>query len=189
MEPKKVRVHELSLVYYVVRSLVHKGGIDEPKDDQWPNLGSFFAEHLFKLKMKPFQTAGAKKETVGTLLTPIFIRWGIPLDQAMVIDQRVYMDAVHLTSTTSTQWLKDSRFWSFRDGEGTHLIELPRRSVTDIAGDLARNQFHPDPATMPRRCAAPRATRAHQEQPEAPLPPFPDIHTCPHASMMTSSAS
>ena len=55
----------------------------------------FFAEHLFNLKMKPFQTAGAK-ETVGTLLTPIFIRWGIPLDQAMVIDQRVYMDAVHL---------------------------------------------------------------------------------------------
>ena len=62
MEPNKVRVHELSLVYYAVRSMVHMEGIAEPDDDDmWPNLRALFAEHLVKLKMKPFQTAGAKK--------------------------------------------------------------------------------------------------------------------------------
>lgn len=62
MEPNKVRVHELSLVYYAVKSLVHMKGIAEPDDDDmWPNLGALFAEHLVKLKMQPFQTAGANK--------------------------------------------------------------------------------------------------------------------------------
>lgn len=52
MEPNKVRLHELSLVYYAVRSLVHMEDISEPEDDQWPNLGALFAEHLVKLKIK-----------------------------------------------------------------------------------------------------------------------------------------
>ena len=61
MEPSKVRVQELTLVYYAVRSLVHMEDIEEPADDVWPNIGAVFAEHLVKLKMKPFQLIGRKK--------------------------------------------------------------------------------------------------------------------------------
>ena len=127
--------------------------IEEPDDDTWPNLGALFAEHLVKLKMKPFQSPGAKKETVGSLLTPIFMHCLIPLDDAAVDDQLIYMDASHLTSA---HWLKDDRFWTFRDVDDTHLIELPMRSVTDFSEGLASIQFHPDrassvpPSTMPR---------------------------------------
>ena len=55
MKPSKVRVQELTLVYYEVRSLVHMQDIKEPADDVWPNIGAVFAEHLVKHKMKPFQ--------------------------------------------------------------------------------------------------------------------------------------
>ena len=61
------------MVYYAVRSLVHMDDIEEPEDDLWLNLGALFSEHLVKLKMKLFQAKGAKKETVGSLLTPIFM--------------------------------------------------------------------------------------------------------------------
>ena len=99
MEPNKVRVHELTLAYYVVRILVHMEDIEEPADDVWPNIGAIFAEHLVKLKMKPFQSQGRKKETVRSLHTPIFIHCGVPLDDAEMDDRIVYMDAAHLTST------------------------------------------------------------------------------------------
>ena len=49
MEPSKVRVQELTLVYYAVRSLVHMEDIEEPADDVWPNIGVVFAEPLVKL--------------------------------------------------------------------------------------------------------------------------------------------
>ena len=98
MEPSTVRVQEFTLVYYVVRSLVHMEDIEEPDDDTWPNLGALFPEHLINLKMKPFQTSTTKKETVGSLLTPIFRHCRIPLDMAAMDDQLVYMDATHLTS-------------------------------------------------------------------------------------------
>ena len=53
-------------------------------------------EHLAKLKMKPFQSTGKKRETVGILLTPIFVGCGVPLDDAEMDDRIVYM--VQLTS-------------------------------------------------------------------------------------------
>ena len=56
--------------------------IEEPTDNVWPNIGAVFAEHLVKLKMKPFQSKGRKKETVGSLLTPIFRHYGVPVDDA-----------------------------------------------------------------------------------------------------------
>ena len=107
MEPNKVWVQELTLVYYAVRSLVNMEKIAEPEDDIWPNLGAIFAEHLVKLKMKSFQSQGKKKEMVGSLLTPIFIHCGVPLDDAAMDDKIIYMDAAHLTSA---QWLKDDRY-------------------------------------------------------------------------------
>ena len=119
MEPSKVRVQELTLVYYAVRSLVHMEDIEEPVDDTWPNLGALFAEHLVKLKMKPFQSQRKKKETVGSLLTPIFTHYGVPLDDAAMNDEIIYMDAAHLTSA---QWLKDDRYWCFMDEDGPHLV-------------------------------------------------------------------
>ena len=106
MEPSKVRVQELTLVYYAVRSLVHLEDIEEPTDDVWPNIGAVFAEHLVKLKMKLFQSKGRKKETIGSLLTLIFIHSGVLLDDAEMDDRIVYMDAAHLMST---QWLKEDR--------------------------------------------------------------------------------
>ncbi|XP_013613790.1 PREDICTED: uncharacterized protein LOC106319953 [Brassica oleracea var. oleracea] len=124
MEPSKVRVQVLTFVYYAVRSLVHREDIEEPADDMWPNIGAVFAEHLVKLKMKPFQSKGRKKEMVGRLLTPIFIHCGVPLDDAEKDDRIVYMDAAHLIST---QWLKEDRDWCFRDENGTHLVRLPLR--------------------------------------------------------------
>ena len=80
MEPKKVRVQRLTLLYYTVRSLVPLAEISEPADDLWPNLGAVFDEHLVKLEMKPIGGRGRKKETVGSLLTPIFMHIVIPLD-------------------------------------------------------------------------------------------------------------
>ena len=40
MEPSKVRVQELTLVYYAVRSLVHMEDIEETVDDVYPNIGA-----------------------------------------------------------------------------------------------------------------------------------------------------
>ena len=54
MEPSMVWVQELTLVYYAVRSFVPMEGIEEPTNDIWSNLGAIFAEHLVKLKMRPF---------------------------------------------------------------------------------------------------------------------------------------
>ena len=65
MEPSNVRVQELTLVCYAVRSLVPLEEIEEPADDEWPNIGAIFSEHHVKLKMWPFQSPGAKKEIVG----------------------------------------------------------------------------------------------------------------------------
>ena len=62
----------------------------------------------------------------------------IPLDEATVHDQLVYMDTAHLTST---HWLEDGCFWTFRDANGTHLIELPRHSVTDFSGASPASSF------------------------------------------------
>ena len=79
--------------------------------------------------MKPFQSTGKKRETVGSLLTLIFVHCGVPLDDADMDDWIVYMDAAHLTSA---QWLKHDRDWCFRDEDGIHLVRLPLQSLTDF---------------------------------------------------------
>ena len=177
MEPNKVQVQDFTLLYYTVRSLVPLGEISEPADDLWPNLRAVFTEHLANLKMKPIGGKGRKKETVGSLLTPIFMHIGIPLDQATVSRNRAYMNTAHLTYA---QWLNDECFWSFRNGAGTHLIELLQRTVADLQSDLARLKFHPDPlllCNIPRSVPMPRAARAAaRSQPETlALPHIPDI--------------
>ena len=144
----------------------------------WPNIGAVFVEHLVKLKMKLFQSKGRKKETVGSLLTPIFRHCGVPLDDVEMDDRIVYMDAAHLTST---QWLKDDRNWCFRDEDGTHLVRLPLRTLTDFDHGLTSIQFPPyprllrAPATMPRCNTVQRPGGPQSHQPEDALPPFPPM--------------
>ena len=102
--------------------------------------------------MKPFQSKGKKKETVGSLLTPIFRHYGVPLDNAEMDDRIVYMDAAHLTSA---HWLKEDHDCYLRDEDGTHLVRLPLRTLTDFDLGLSSIQFRHDPcllrapATMP----------------------------------------
>ena len=79
---------------------------------------------------------------------------GVPLDNVAVDKKLVYMDAADLTSA---HCLKDNRYWSFRDEDGTHLVDLPHRALTHFSGGLTSIQFHPNPLllraplTMPRR--------------------------------------
>ena len=68
MEPIKVRVHELTLAYYTLRSLVHMEDIEVPADDVWPNIGAVFAEHLVKLKMKSFKSHEGRRRRSGACL-------------------------------------------------------------------------------------------------------------------------
>ena len=185
MEPKKIRVQELKMLYYTVRSLVPFGEIVEPVHDLWPNLGAVFAEHLMKLKMKPIGGRRLKKERVGSLLTLTFMHLGIPLAEATVIRTQAYMDAEHLTYA---QWMKDDCFWSFGDGTRIYLLELPQRYVTDLQSDLTQFEFHPDPllprnpANIPHRRPMPRAARAaERSQPVVPdFPHIPDISMQDH---------
>lgn len=95
------------------------GTISEPADDQWPNLGVGFAEHLVNLKMKPFGGKITKRETIGSLLTLIFMHIGIPLDHATVIRNQNYMDASSDIRTVA----QGRCLWSFRDASGTHLLQ------------------------------------------------------------------
>ena len=192
MEPSKVRVQELTLVYYTVRSLVQMEGIEEPTDDSWPNLGAIFAEHLAKLKMKPFQSTGKKRETVGSLLTPIFVHCGVPLDDADMDGRIVYMDAAHLTNS---QWLKDDRNRCFRDETtytwlGSNFSHL-RTSPMDLAAFSSDLTLAESERQQPSRAA----TRSSDHEDLSRISPRPHsrhsrlCQTCLHAPREISSAS
>ncbi|KAL0730374.1 hypothetical protein Bca4012_026467 [Brassica carinata] len=72
MKPNKVRMQELTLLYWPVNGLVDLSQLEENGEVVQPNLGAVFSEHLVGLKMKPIKGTGRKKETVESLLTPIF---------------------------------------------------------------------------------------------------------------------
>ena len=122
---------------------------------------------------------------VWSLHTPIFIHCGVPLDAAAMDDHIIYMDAAHLTSA---QWLKDNRYWSFRDA-GRHALGGAATSYTHgHLHSLTNIQFRPDPhllrapSTMPRRYTVQRPGGPQPHQPEAALlafPPMPDMSTRP----------
>ncbi|KAL0807016.1 hypothetical protein Bca101_099508 [Brassica carinata] len=113
-------------------------------EDRSVNLGAVFAEYLVKLKTKLFHGIGAKKETVGSLLTPMSGTLGLGWMESPS-SETVFMDAVHLTST---QWLKAGRFWTFANGDRSHLLELPQRTATYFRGDVSRLALHPDPLLL-----------------------------------------
>ncbi|KAF3504704.1 hypothetical protein F2Q69_00041039 [Brassica cretica] len=92
-----------------------------------------------------------KKGTVESLLTPIFVHCGVPLDDADMDDRILYMDAAHLTSA---QWLKNDR-------------------------DCIKFRPHPrlvqSPVAQPRRYTVQRTAGPQPHQPEEALPPFPPM--------------
>ena len=111
-------------------------------EDRSVNLGAVFAEYLTKLKMKPMKGTSTKRETVGSLITPISRHLGIRMNGVTVIRTRLFLDAAHLTST---QWLKEGCYWSYVDEDSGHLLELPQQTVTEFDGDVTRLAFHLDP--------------------------------------------
>lgn len=149
METNKVRIDELTLLYFAVEGLVEFPYLDPEREMATPNLGYIFAEQLVSLKTKPFKgtgtSKGEKKETVGSLLTPIFQYLGVRLDAAEAPTTRTYMDVCHLSSA---QWLKSSRYWNFRMGNRIRLIALPAPHVTDFEASIDRPRFEPDEAFL-----------------------------------------
>ena len=63
MEPKKVRIQELTLLFCGVNGLVDLTHLDEANDVVTPNLGAIFAAHLVELKKKPFTGKSRKRES------------------------------------------------------------------------------------------------------------------------------
>ncbi|KAL0886044.1 hypothetical protein Bca101_010027 [Brassica carinata] len=111
MEPNKVRIQELTLLYGAVNGLVDLSHLDAEDGVVIPNLGAIFAEHLVGLKMKPFTGMSQKTETVGSLLTPIFMHLGIRLDEGTAVITRRFLDEAHLLHSG---WLKDNLFWTVK---------------------------------------------------------------------------
>ncbi|OAO89358.1 hypothetical protein AXX17_ATUG01560 [Arabidopsis thaliana] len=79
MEPGKMRLSELLLLYHVVHDFFPDSlGFEEVDRDV--NFGAVFAHHLVSLKTKPFTGRGKKLERVGSLLTPIFEHFRISFE-------------------------------------------------------------------------------------------------------------
>ncbi|KAF3540222.1 hypothetical protein F2Q69_00022849 [Brassica cretica] len=143
-------------------------------EDTWDDYDSIFYNAWLHVSIEPTR----KRETVGSLLTPIFVHCDVPLDDADMDDRILYMDTSHLTSA---QWLKEDRDWSFKDGDGIRLVRLPLRSVMDFSHGLSSIQFRPDPrlvrvpVAQPRCYTVQRTAEPQPHQPEDTLPPFPPM--------------
>lgn len=168
MEPNKVRIDELTLLFIAVNGLVDLTHLDPNAELAIPNLGSLFAQHLVGLKMKPFKGTNKKKETVRSFLTPIFMHLGIRLDEGTTSTSRAYLYAAHLLAA---MWLTEGQRWRFRMGEHPCLLQLPARHTTDFDGCVDRLQFLPEERLLrnlqdiPHRvheCAEHMPLRVHQ---------------------------
>ncbi|KAL1197957.1 hypothetical protein V5N11_013645 [Cardamine amara subsp. amara] len=95
MEPGKMHMSELILLNYVVGDLCEEG-CEWPELDSNVNLGAIFAHHLVSLKSKPFLGRGTKRESVESLLTPIFRHFGIDTSSCSIVTTRTAMDMHYL---------------------------------------------------------------------------------------------
>lgn len=86
--------------------------LPEPTEVASPNIGAIFSDHLVSLKSMPFKGTKAKRETLGSFLTLIFMYLGICLVENAV-RTRLFMDEAHLTSSG---WLKKGILLSFGGG-------------------------------------------------------------------------
>ncbi|XP_056853893.1 uncharacterized protein LOC130503231 [Raphanus sativus] len=181
MEPNKVRLHDLSLLFPAVNGLVDLSHLDTA-GLVVPNLGALFAEHLISLKKKPFTGSGRKKESVGSLLTPIFELCGVRLDRSTADRRHLFMDEQHLTHCV---WLNESLLWFFRIDRRFRMFQLPHASLTDFDHQVDRIRFRPDDefllelTTESRQEPMERGVGGSQAAPAAPLPDFPDIPDVP----------
>lgn len=102
MEPKKVRVHEFTLLFRSVRwqSAGRDGG-------PFRQLGSCVCGVFGQAEDEADEGHVYKEGHSGELLTPIFRHLVIRIDGVTVIRNRLFMDADHLTST---QWLHQRCF-------------------------------------------------------------------------------
>ncbi|KAF3592245.1 hypothetical protein DY000_02023832 [Brassica cretica] len=182
MEPNKVRIQELTLLFCGVNGLVNLTHLDEIDDVVTPNLRAIFSAHLVDLKKMPFMGKGQKKETVGSLPTPIFEYLGIRLDPSTADRSHRFLDEQHLMNSGS---LKEDLLWSSRMGNQHRLLPMPNRMITDFDDQIDRLRFMPNPQLLrdlpaiPRRPPGVRRARATQGPPEAPLPDFPIIPDIP----------
>ncbi|CAN7120704.1 uncharacterized protein LOC103848275 [Brassica rapa] len=182
MEPNKVRIKELTLLFCTVNGMVDLVELDEDGEVSPPNLGAVFAAHLVELKKKPFTNKGKnKKETVGSLLTPIFQYLGIRLDSHSADRDHAFLDEQHLVHSL---WLEEGKLWRFRIRDEHRLLPLPDRMITDFGNNVEQLRCMPDeaflrnPRNMSRRPPSIRHTRAQDPQ-APPLPNFPNIPDIP----------
>ncbi|KAF3487205.1 hypothetical protein F2Q69_00054790 [Brassica cretica] len=182
MEPNKVRIQKLTLLFCGVNGLVNLTHLDEIDDVVTPNLLAIFAAHLVDLKKNPFTGKGRKKETVGSFMTPIFEYLGIRLDPSTSDRSHCFFDEQHLMNSG---WLKEELLRSFRIGSQHRLLQMPNRTIIDFDDSVDRLRFMPDAQLLrdlpaiPRRPPRVRRARATQGPPEAPLPAFPIIPDIP----------
>ncbi|XP_010447849.1 PREDICTED: uncharacterized protein LOC104730381 [Camelina sativa] len=164
MEPGKMRVTEMVLLYFGLRDLI-AGVFPKSKLDRPVNMGAVFAHHLVSLKTKPFTGKGKKIESVGSLLTPIFRHFRIDLESCRIVTDCPVMDAEYMMHA---QWMKKTLLWCFSDSRGAHLVQLPQADLTDIGEDYHQLQFEPDPCdlvTQPTtRRRTPRAAPTPSEE-------------------------
>ncbi|KAL1210702.1 hypothetical protein V5N11_030335 [Cardamine amara subsp. amara] len=104
MEPGKMRMSEMILLYYAIGDLC-EDGCEWPELDRNINLGAIFAHHLVSLKTKTFLGRGTKRESVGSLLTPIFCD-GYVLSKECALDQErvdlVFQDSCRVSHDSAT---------------------------------------------------------------------------------------
>ena len=154
MGPNKLRIHELTLLFCGVNGLVDLTHLDDNGNVVTPNLGAIFAAHLVDLKKKkPFTGKCMKKETVGSLLTPIFKYLGLRLDPRIADRSYRFLGELHLMNSG---WLKEELLWSFRIRNQHHLLPMPNRMITDFDGEIDKLRFITDPQLLRDLTAIPR---------------------------------
>lgn len=130
METNKVRIKELTLLFCAVNGVVDLVESDEDGEVSPPNLGAVFAAHLVGLKKKPFTSKGKKKkDTVGSLLTPIFLY----LDPRSADRNHAFLDEQHLVHSL---WLEEGKLWRFRIRDEHRLLPLTDRMITDFGNSV-----------------------------------------------------
>jgi len=128
MEPGKMRLSELLLLYHAVHDFFSDSlGFEEVDRDV--NFGAVFAHHLVSVKTKPFTGKGKKSERVGSLLTPKFGHFRNNFEGEEVKTTRFTMDGSYLKNS---HWLKGNFLWCFKGETRYHMIQLPFPALTEI---------------------------------------------------------
>ncbi|KAL1226412.1 hypothetical protein V5N11_022999 [Cardamine amara subsp. amara] len=173
MEPGKMRMSEMILLHYAVGNLCEEG-CEWPELARNVNLGAIFAHHLVSQKTKPFLGRGTKRESLGSLLTPIFRHFRIDTSSCSIVTTRAAMDMYYLKNV---RWIKSEWIWCFRTAAGSHMIQLPQQELTAITEEPNQLRFEPDfrllltapPARRLRGASSPAPPTTAED---APIPDF-----------------